>query len=101
MNCRSSSWPALDVEQLGRANVRIAISVAGVDRGEVNRCRNLGGLEVLTNDEPGVHVTEASADLRHARVTDREPDAGVVRVDGPVADGKGERGGRGIGQSLR
>src|SRR5665213_325158 len=75
----------LDLEEVGAADVVVALGVAGVDRVELDRrgYRRVRG--VLASHNLAFELREAATDLRHDHVPDNEADIGVDRVDGPGA----------------
>ena len=84
---------ALDVEEVGRRDVGVAVGVAGVDRRQVDggRRRDVSS-SVGADDDVDVEALEAAAHLRDAEVADREADRRVGRVERPAAGGEGEGG---------
>ena len=96
----------LGVEELGRAQVLIALGVAGLDVGGVDRQLDR---RVRAQVEPALVTVEMALDGRQApEVPDAELDARALRVQLPAADkglvgamvGKGLHGGL-LGSSLR
>jgi hypothetical protein len=65
--------------------VRIALFLAGVDRGEVNLGGDRGLQGVFGRDDGAIELVEAAAHLADHHVPDNERDLGVDRVDRPRA----------------
>src|SRR5581483_10147781 len=72
----------LHVEKVGRAEVAVALGVAGVDRVQVDGGVGGGVGQSRTRGEGALELLELAADLRH-QVANGEADLGVARVDGP------------------
>ena len=53
----------LDLEEVGAADVRVALLLAGVDRGQVNRGRDRRGQWVFGGDDRALELVEAAAHL--------------------------------------
>src|SRR3954452_10929764 len=90
----------LDVEEVSRADVRVALLLTGVDGAELDTGldRGLGG--VLGGDDLALEVAEVAADLADHHVADGEADGRVRRVDLPGADDvAGDLDGGGAGHS--
>ena len=77
-------WVVLDVEEVGGAQVAVAVRVAGVDRAEVDGRGGAGALERVAGGQGALELAELAADLAD-QVADGEADLGVARVDGPGA----------------
>ena len=75
----------VDVEEVGRADVGVALLLAGVDRGEVDGRGHAGLDGVLGGDDLAGELAEVAADLADHHVADREADRRVDRIDGPGA----------------
>src|SRR5450759_897114 len=90
---------AFDLEEVGRADVGVAVGVGGVDRRRVNGGADRGPQRIGAGDDLALEVGEAASDLAHHEVADRERDLGVGLVDGPgagdVAGDVGDDGGHG------
>src|SRR5262249_30795684 len=79
---------ALEVEEVSRTEVRVAVLVAGVDRSEVDGCLHLG-LQGIGGDLDRTRVVaESASDLRDHHVTHDEADGGVHGIDVPRAGGE-------------
>ena len=78
----------LRVEEVGGAEVTVALLVVGVDRGGLDGDRDRGLQRVLGGDELATELVERAPDLAH-QVPGGEGDGAVRRVDGPGAGGQG------------
>src|SRR5207244_180408 len=73
----------LDVEEVARANVVVALLVVGVDRAQVDGGVHRRVERVLAGDDLTLEGGEAPPYLGHHQVTDAEGDVRVDRVDRP------------------
>ncbi len=78
----------LDVEQLGRLDVRVAVRVAGLHAGHADDDVDAGVGEPLGDLHRTADVGEASADLGDHEVPADERHVGVPRVDLPQSGGR-------------
>ena len=90
-----------DVEEVVGADVVVALLVAGVDAGDLDRDVHRGVARVVTVDGGGaVELVERTTHLRHHRVPRDEAETAVRRVDrvgaGEGAEVRGGRGGHGV-----
>src|SRR5439155_23983143 len=83
---------ALGVEEVGRAQVRVALGLARVDAGggDLHLDARIGGVRLVDDDGP-FHVGEAAFDRRDHQVLDGELDVRVHGVDLPRGRGRGGR----------
>ena len=79
----------LDVEEVGAAQVAVALLVGAVDAGGLDRDRDRGLLGRLADHELPVEVGEAPADLGDHQVPADELDGGVALVEG-IGPGLGD-----------
>src|SRR5712691_356168 len=90
---------ALDLEEVGRPDVPVALLIAGVDRGHVDLGTDRRAGRVRAGDQLAGEARELAAYLADHHVPDGEADLGVHRVDGPgpgdVAGDGGRDGGCG------
>ena len=75
------------VEEVGRAQVIVALRLVGVDRLGLDRAVDLGAGQVLADLERALELGELTADGGDAHVLDGEADLRVRRVDAPRAGG--------------
>src|SRR6202012_2130164 len=75
----------LDLEEVGAADVRVALLLAGVDRVEVNRGGDGRGQRVLGGDDGALERVEAATHLADHHVPDGKGNLRVDRVDRPRA----------------
>src|SRR5262249_37565519 len=88
---------ALDVEEVGAAEVGVAAVVAGADRREVDSRLDTGLQRIRRDLEHAGEVGEAAAHLGDHQGAGHEPAGGVGRVHVPGAGGEyGEVGHRGL-----
>src|SRR5262249_53501690 len=87
----------LDVEEVGRPDVRVALLLAGHDRVQRDLGGHRGGQGVPAGDALTGEGGRPPPDLADHHVADGETDLRVHRVDGPGACGVARDGGPGVG----
>ena len=87
----------LDVEEVGRLQVAVAVGGAGVDRGGLHRGGRGRGGEVLGDGDRALELAEVAADLGDHRVAGDEADLGVAGVEDVGTGGQVGEGGDGGG----
>src|SRR5690606_21900348 len=75
----------VSAEEIGGAQVSIAVSVVRVDRTEVNGGRDVGLSQRGADLQGGVEAVEASPHLGQAEVADGEEHRGMELVQDPAA----------------
>ena len=75
----------LDVEEVGAAEVLVALVVAGVDAGDVDLHFDAGPLRYLVDRDGARHGREPTPDLGDHEMAPDELDGGMRGVDGVLA----------------
>jgi hypothetical protein len=85
---------ALDVEEVGGAQVVVALRLLGVHAGRLDVAVGPGGGEIIADLERALERAEVAAHGRDTEMANRELDARVGRIDavGAGRDGRGEAG---------
>src|SRR4051794_9444064 len=73
----------LGIEEVGRAQVLVALRLAGVDRRDLDRPVRPAVGDLLLHVEGALELAELAAHVGDPHVLDRELDARVRRIDGP------------------
>src|SRR6266508_2829156 len=79
---------ALDVEEVGRAQVRVPLLVAALDAGRVDLDLDPRAQRVVGDVDVALHVGELAPDLAHHQMAGNELHARVDGVELPVARGR-------------
>ena len=86
----------LEVEEVGAAEMPVALVVVGVDRAQIDEHFDGAVMELVDNVDGSAEGVESASDLGEAEVADGEADLAMSWFDRPASGGDG-RGCGGVG----